>query len=467
MAEQTPLVARRGRPAGTSSRAKRRDATAAATRARTSGNVNPGIDENVENGQLPPPRPRGRAALRDAAPGRRADSQPDDSDAPPSARTRRQRACQPVLTDDAEPRRRGSRADARRASDDGGADGLSVANMELADNPSDDEGASAPPTMSAEQIAALKRLAEARRKTIKRRDAQVARLKDENKALCAEVQRMDVRERDDNGNFVVARCVSELTRNNGTAFFGERRRAGRVKALFGFQTWAVVVLMADLIQEIFYDESKRSRDGRSHPYRRRWSTSEERKFSGQDNEQLVSDFQQYLMALVYLKSCGSRDLLAQVFDPLHVVDHGLYTARVNDALRRWLPRLGRVGRESVILPTDAQFFDETRPCVFDNIGYTDIGPLVPLRRPRSVRLHAAPRGDGVHVAAPSETPRHDGLHVYQHRSTLATSRANASGKGAASAPTRRPTPARSATPRFEALLPSWPSASSSTRRTCT
>ena len=291
-------------------------------------------------------RPRGPPG-RDAGPPRRLTVRRQRR--APSAGARRQRALQPVLTDDAEPRRRGGRADARRASDDGGADGLSVANMELADNPSDDEGASAPPTMSAEQIAALKRLAEARRKTIKRRDAQVARLKDENKALCAEVQRMDVRERDDNGNFVVARCVSELTRANGAAFFGERRRAGRVKALFGFQTWAVVVLMADLIQEIYYDESKRSQDGTSHPYRRRWSTSEERKFSGQDNEQLVSDFQQYLMALVYLKSCGSRDLLAQVFDPLHVVDHGLYTARVNDALRRC--SAGRVGRESVILPT--------------------------------------------------------------------------------------------------------------------
>ena len=181
------------------------------------------------------------------------------------------------------------------------------------------------------------------------------------------------REVDAQGRYRVAVRPCDLTKANGVAYFAQPRRKGLCQYLVGVQTWPLVVQLADAVHENYYTVERRSSvKGNNYVSRRYWSTSDVRKLHGQEKEQIMSDFQQFLVVLCYLRGRVDRKILTEMFSPNAV---GMWSQRIDDAISRWAPRLGQVGLELSNLPTDAQFIRDTLPEIFHTLGYPDVGVL--------------------------------------------------------------------------------------------
>ena len=70
----------------------------------------------------------------------------------------------------------------------------------------------------------------------------------------------------------------------------------------------------------------------------------------------------------------------------------MWGQRIDDAMARWVPRLGVVGIYLSNLPTDKEFIRSTLPEVFHDLNYSDVGVLfdgrdIKAEVPRSFDLH--------------------------------------------------------------------------------
>ena len=253
-----------------------------------------------------------------------------------------------------------------------------------ADDDDDDAAAASTPNDARDE---MRRQLKALRQKVRRRDEEIAELT----ARLADVTVGDcARKVDERGHYEVAHHLCEVTKANGHAYFSQRRRRDDVMKLFGIRTWSLLVHVADLVEWYFSDEGPRSRAESGYQYHLYWSTSDVRKFQGQDREQIMSDFQQFLVTAAYLRCCVDRAVLADWFAPGG--EDGMWGQRIDDALARWVPRLGVVGLYLSNLPTDKEFIRSTLPEVFHDLNYSDVGVLfdgrdIKAEVPRSFDLH--------------------------------------------------------------------------------
>ena len=256
-----------------------------------------------------------------------------------------------------------------------------------ADDDDDDDDDAAAASTPNDALDKMRRQVRALREKVRRREGDIAELT----ARLADVTVGDcARKVDERGHYEVAHHLSEVTKANGHAYFSQRRRRDDVMKLFGIRTWSLLVHVADLVEWYFSDEGPRSRAGSGYQYHLYWSTSDVRKFQGQDREQIMSDFQQFLVTAAYLRCCVDRAVLADWFAPGG--EDGMWGQRIDDALARWVPRLGVVGLYLSNLPTDKEFIRSTLPEVFHDLNYSDVGVLfdgrdIKAEVPRSFDLH--------------------------------------------------------------------------------